>query len=115
MKTNFYWILLLLTNCSNECIENIEFKDKYFNTIETVKIYYIEGSKLQSRSVNDLNFAKSINTLYKITGIKDNVKMDIRFGYVDSSSFRKDVENWYVWYEKNKCNNLNWETYQNNP
>lgn len=109
--------ILIFFSCSNNntlsengCQENLNFKRRYFNSINEIGQYYNKQKSSESMNKEDRKkFAKHVNILTKITGIKPNVATDYRFGYTDIRAFISDKQSWEKWYEVNKCDNLQWK------
>jgi len=110
MKNIFFIvILLLLTNCTNsvkksnnvyvdgDCIENLDFKKEYFSNIAIIDslINKNEGSQ----------FNKSLVFISKYSHVSFESRLNYA-GLYPSGVYEKDRKGWLEWYEKNKCNNI---------
>jgi hypothetical protein len=104
---NLFLILLfsIFSGCSvkskiidKNCNENLIFKNLFFNHIET-----IEGFTYGKD--NKGNFRESLKFISQYVPVSYDNIANYTFMY-DSESFKIDKENWLKWYEKNKCNNI---------
>lgn len=85
------------TNNNDNCIENIQFKEKFFSNID-----YIE------KNITEVQDAKFKNTLYFLSKYV-HVSLERMANYANSypiGVFEEDKKGWLKWYEENKCNNL---------
>lgn len=86
-----------IVQANGDCIENIEFKKKFFYNIEN-----IENNITRHQ---DQSFKNSLKFLAKYV----HVSFESTLNYANTypiGAFKKDKENWIEWYEKNKCNNI---------
>ena len=100
-------ILLLNISCSSSkqstlkekyfCNENLVFKKEFFKNIENVEnlIYKVQGESLK----NSLNF------IGKYTHVSFE-SMSNYAGSYPSGIFERDKKVWLEWYEKNKCQSI---------
>ena len=86
-----------IVNDNKDCIENIQFKEKFFSHID-----YIEKN---IKEVQDEKFKTTLIYLSKHV----HVSFDEMGSYSNTypiGVFEKDKKGWLKWYEENKCNNL---------
>lgn len=84
-------------NDGNDCVENAEFKEKFFSNIK-----YIEKNITE---VQDAKFKNTLEFLSKYV----HISFERMSNYANSypiGIFEKDKKGWLEWYEKNKCSNL---------
>ena len=84
-------------NNDNNCVENTEFKEKFFSNID-----YIE------KNITEVQDAKFKNTLYFLSKYV-HVSLKRMSNYSNTypiGVFEEDKNGWLKWYEENKCNNL---------
>ncbi|MDR6923401.1 MULTISPECIES: hypothetical protein [Chryseobacterium] len=110
---NIFFILtfLLLYNCTSsikrnnnisingECTENLDFKQEYFKKIEIVKDY-IKFHKGESKNTYEA---------LKFIGKYSRVSFEDMANYARTyplGTYEKDYPGWLDWYDKNKCNNI---------
>ena len=108
MKSMYIIIIwLFLLSCKSTsvvknditCIENTEFKEKFF-----LRINYIEEN-ISIRQDN--KFKETLEELSKYVHISFDKMANYARTY-PIGVFEEDKKGWLVWYEKNKCNNLQW-------
>ncbi|MFL9835741.1 hypothetical protein [Chryseobacterium terrae] len=110
MKNIFFIIiLLLLMNCANsvrksnnisingDCIENLDFKAKYFSNINII-------DSLINKNEGD-QFDKSLGFISKYSHVSFESRLNYA-GLYPSGVYEKDRKGWIEWYEKNKCSNI---------
>ncbi len=102
-------ILLISVNCSSskssysnvlvhgECIENLDFKKVYFSHIGII-------DSLVSKSQNK-EFEKSLLFVSKYAHVTAESMLNYARSY-PIVVYREDRKGWLEWYEKNKCNNI---------
>lgn len=100
-------ILLALINCttsnkisyyqSNDCIENLKFKKEFFYRVKII-------DSLVYRNQNK-EFKKSLGFISKYSNVSFEDTANY-FNRYPGSTYNKDRKEWLDWYEKNKCNNI---------
>ena len=89
-----------VVNNDNNCVENAQFKEKFFSNIN-----YIE------KNITEVQDAKFKNILYFLSKYV-HVSLERMSNYANSypiGIFEEDKKGWLKWYEENKCNNLKWK------
>jgi hypothetical protein len=100
-----YFVILLFLSCKpisdtkdgNKCVENTEFKEKFFYHIE-----YIENN---ISAFQDSKFKESVIFLSNYAPVSTNHIMNYARTY-PIGIFEKDHIKILEWYEENKCNNI---------
>lgn len=85
------------TMINNNCVENSEFKEKFFSNIK-----YVE------KNITEVQDEKFKNSLYFLSKYV-HVSFDKMSNYANTypiGVFEEDKKGWLEWYEKNKCNNI---------
>jgi hypothetical protein len=111
----FLTILTILINCTNSaksansskninnvsingsCIENLDFKEKYFHNIKII------DSLINKDEGNQFN--KSLGFISKYSHVSFESRLNYA-GLYPSGIYEKDRKGWLEWYEKNKCSNI---------
>ena len=93
----WYTFLSCSVNKNVQCVENKEFKVKFFSHIR-----YIEKNISVKQ---DKNFLNSLIFISKYTHVSFNERMNYAKSY-PLGVFYKDKVIWLKWYEDNKCNNI---------
>lgn len=100
----FLMLLIFFISCSRKvntydinCVENLEFKKEFFSNVENVekKIFTIQDS----------SFRNSLKFLFKYAHVSFEQMLNYGRSY-PSDAFEKDKKQWLIWYENNKCNNI---------
>jgi hypothetical protein len=103
-------VLLLLINCANSvkkssnvsvngsCVENLDFKAEYFRNIQTVGNYFSQQESPE-KTYDALKFIAK----YSKVSFEDMLNYAKTYPY---ATYEKDRKGWLEWYEKNKCNNI---------
>jgi hypothetical protein len=79
------------------CNENLEFKKAYFENIQNV-------DNLITKHQNE-SFKKSLNFISKYSKVSYE-SMANYAGTYPYGAFEADKKNWLLWYEDNKCTNI---------
>ncbi len=102
-------VLLLLMSCANsvkkgnnvyvngDCIENLDFKKEYFYHIKII-------DSLVEKSQNK-QFTKSLLFVSKYAHVSAESMLNYANTY-PMGVYEDDRKGWIEWYEKNKCNNI---------
>ncbi|MCA6069500.1 hypothetical protein JI747_020265 [Chryseobacterium sp. RG1] len=110
MKNIFFIVILsLLVNCANSvnksnnvsingnCIENLDFKEQYFSNIKIIDSLIEKNQNTQ--------FSKSLKFISKYSHVSFESTLNYARLY-PIGAYEKDRKGWLEWYEKNKCNNI---------
>lgn len=87
------------TTTANDCIENKEFKEKFFTSIQKVEDYVLGKGNRKS-------FTSSLKFISKHTHVSYDKMLNYNNSYTRTEDFEIDKKNWLDWYEKNKCLNF---------
>lgn len=110
-------VLLILMNCANsvkkrnnlyvngDCIENLDFKKEYFYHIKMI-------DSLVEKSQNK-QFTKSLLFVSKYAHVSAESMLNYANTY-PMGIYEDDRKGWIEWYEKNKCNNIQFKKNKNN-
>lgn len=107
-KIIFIFPFFLLASCTifpeknkvstnGECIENVDFKKEYFLNIKMI-------DSLIYKNQND-QFKKSLQFMSKYSHVSFESTLNYARLYT-GGAYEKDRKVWLDWYEKNKCNNI---------
>lgn len=107
MRTYFQIILaFFFLSCSpikktvqDDCMENKEFKDKFYLTIEKVEFYVLGKGDRKT-------FDESIKFISKYAYVSFDKMLNYNNSYKDYKDFENDKAEWLKWYDLNKCNNI---------
>jgi hypothetical protein len=104
---NYIYLILLCFSCSSikkniepqkdHCNENLKFKIEFFKNIENIEN--------QMTKEKDDTFDISLKFISKYT----HVSFESMANYANNypiGVFEKDKEGWIKWYDKNKCNDI---------
>lgn len=89
------------SNDSNNCVENTEFKEKFF--------YHIKNVENNISGLQDSNFKESVIFLSNYAPVSTNQIMNYARTY-PIGIFEKDLIKILEWYEENKCNNIQFKS-----
>ncbi|WP_298900675.1 hypothetical protein [uncultured Psychroserpens sp.] len=107
MKKSFLVLTLIISliclqckdRASSDCNENIEFKDVFMSKINSVEEYSLGKGDRKS-------FDESLEFLSKYVKVSFEEIMNYANEYTNIDAFKKDKSTWLEWYEKNKCDNI---------
>lgn len=88
----------LKNTSKTDCIENEDFKTKFFLSIDNVENYLLNKGERNSYETSLAFISQYTHVSYEKTLNYDNT-----FPF---KSFQEDKSNWLKWYEENKCNNI---------
>lgn len=86
-----------VVNNGNNCVENTQFKEKFFFNIN-----YIE------KNITEVQDVKFKNILYFLSK-NVHVSFDRMLNYANTypiGVFEEDKKGWLKWYDENKCKNI---------
>jgi hypothetical protein len=86
------------------CVENLRFKQKFFDKIALVEQYVIAKNAQQKPAVSEAKFFRGLKFIAEYTKVSVDIKG--KNNYTDIEAFRRDKANWLNWYEANKCSAL---------
>src|SRR5690554_6560427 len=89
------------TKDGNNCVENTQFKEKFF--------YHIKYIKNNISVLQDSKFKESVIFLSNYAPVSTNHIMNYARSY-PIGIFEKDRINILEWYEENKCNNIQFKS-----
>jgi hypothetical protein len=92
-KTNTYNNIAL----NSECVENLKFKKEYFNSVKVVDSLIYKDQNSQ--------FKKSLLFISKYSYVSFESMANYGRLY-PGGNYKEDRKGWIDWYEKNKCNNI---------
>lgn len=103
-------------NLNDLCLENLDFKEKYFNLINRIDIVVLskfnkDSSKYQNSDLDSLEYSlyRNLDTISYYTQSVNYTKLfNYSFGYKSLEQYNSDKNKWNEFYELNKCNNLKW-------
>ena len=91
---------------TNDCNENLEFKQKFFANISLIEKYTKEQKTFTRYPITTDSVMKSMKFIYMRTKILSDEIYNYNFGYKSYKLFEIDKRKWLNWYNANKCNNL---------
>ena len=101
--------VLSLQSCNNHCKEDIEFKEMYFEMLDTIKSYGKEYDRSSNRELWFLpdrcyRFMDYVGYLALLTGfeLRYNIVGSIPI-YNSQSDLKADIRDLKGWYKMNKC------------
>lgn len=84
-------------NTNVGCRENLDFKEKYFSNIKTIDSLIYKNQNSQ--------FKKSLVFISKYSYVSFESMANYGKLY-PGGNYKEDRKGWLEWYEKNKCNNI---------
>lgn len=84
-------------NENSQCIENEKFKNEFFKNIDII-------DNLINKNQNEI-FHKSLKFISLYTPVSFETMLNYGSIY-PYGTYEKDKQIWLDWYEKNKCNNI---------
>lgn len=82
---------------NGDCIENLDFKQEYFLNIKIVDSLIYRNQ--------DNQFQKSLQFISKYSHVSFESTLNYARLYT-GGAYERDRKVWLEWYEKNKCNNI---------
>jgi hypothetical protein len=90
----------ILLRCGNRCIIDHDFKDYFESAIASLEYsYYGEGIKMKPITVENARFFLELVTKEKSLIHRSSLGSF----YENEEIFKKEVNNWRIWFQKNKC------------
>jgi len=82
-----------------DCVENKEFKNSFFSSIEKVEFYVVGKGDKKS-------FQESLKFISKYVHVSFDKMLNYNNSYTNYKDFENDKTEWLKWYESNKCNDV---------
>src|SRR5690606_809258 len=106
------------TNTKIDCLENPDFRKKFFSSIEYVDYVYNLKYTGDNDSISDFESIKRLKEKYNLSlgfiSEYAHVSWEKRLNYDNSyptvADYEQDKAGWLQWYEENKCNNIQIKT-----
>jgi len=109
----FAMVLISCTSIKNTntsgCDENKEFKENFFDCVSIIEKYTLQKTKGKGYGIKLSDFESSLKKLSQFVEISHKDILNYNYSYPSIEVFEKDKQGWELWYEKNKCKNLQWK------
>jgi hypothetical protein len=93
------FFLICCGSSKSICNENLQFKRKFTENIETVE-KYVNGRGYRNE------FKEALSFISKYSEVSYLEMLNYGGSYSSYAIFQKDKQKWLQWYEENKCNNI---------